>query len=103
LVAGDLRRLASHDFGPEGASFVVEGTAGDAQLWAWGSPGGKAGAVLPEGMAGRVELTLDGVPPQVLAVKEGAVWFALPRSPSRAAATLAGSAVWHAHIRAIPG
>ena len=81
----------------------MEGTARDAQLWAWGSPGGEAGAVLPEGMEGRVELTLDGAAPQVLAVKEGAVWFTLPRPPSRAAPTLAGSAVWHAHIRVIPG
>jgi hypothetical protein len=103
LVAGDLRRLAGHDFGPEGASFVVEGTARDAQLWVWGSPGGEAGAVLPEGMEGRVEMTLDGVAPQVLAVQEGAVWFTLPRSPSGADPTLAGSAVRHAHIRVIPG
>ncbi|MGO9206440.1 MAG: hypothetical protein ACLQBX_09705 [Candidatus Limnocylindrales bacterium] len=103
LMAGDLGRLAGHDFGPEGASFVVEGTARDAQLWVWGSPGGEAGAVLPEGMEGRVELTLDGAAPQVLAVQAGAVWFTLPRSPWRAAPTLAGLAVRHAHIRAIPG
>lgn len=103
LVAGDLRKLAGHNFGPEGASFVVEGTAHDAQLWVWGSPGGEAGAVLPEGTEGRVELKLDGAAPQVLDVKEGAVWFTLPRSPSRAATTLTGSAVWHAQIRPIPG
>jgi hypothetical protein len=102
-MAGDLRRLAGHDFGPEGASFVVEGTAGDAQLWVWGSPGGEAGAVLPEGMQGRVEVTLDGAAPQVLAVNAGAVWFTLPRSPSRAAGTIAGTAVRHAHIRTIHG
>jgi len=103
LAAGDLRRLAGHDFGSAGASFVVEGTVRDAEIWVWGAPGEEAGAVLPEGMEGRVELTLEGAAPQVLAVKEGAVWFSLPRSPSRAAPTLAGSAVWHAHIRAMPG
>jgi hypothetical protein len=103
MVAGDLRRLAGHDFGPEGASFVVEGTTREAQLWLWASPGGEAGAVLPEGMRGRVELTLDGAAPQVLAVKEGGVWLTLPRAPSRAASTHDESAVWHGFIRAIPG
>ncbi len=103
LVAGNLRRLAGHDFGPEGASFVVEGTAHDAQLWVWGSPGGEAGAILPEKIEGRVELTLDGVAPQVIVVQAGEVWFTLPHLPSTAAKTLAGSAVWRAHIKVIPG
>ena len=101
LVAGDLRRLAGHDFGPEGASFIVEGTGRDAQLWVRGSPGGEAGAVLQEGAEGRVEMTLDGAATQVLPVKEGAVWFTLPRSPSQPAPTLHQPAVWHALIRVI--
>ena len=102
LLAGDLRRLAGHDFGPQGTSFVVEGNARDAELWAWSAPGAEAAAVLPEGVKGRIELTMDGAAPQVLSVKEGAVWFTLPAPPSAGSPARAGSALWHAHIRAVP-
>ncbi len=102
LVAGDLRKLAGHDFGPEGASFVVEGNARDAELWIWGIPGSSAGAIVPEGMKGRIELTLDGAGPQVLTVKEDVVAFPLPRSRVGVDPRYSGAAVWHARIRAVP-
>ena len=36
---GTSRSYAGHDFGPDGTAFVVEGTATDAELWAFGPPG----------------------------------------------------------------
>ncbi len=101
LVAGDLRRVAGHEFGPEGTSFVVEGNAHDAELWAWGASGSEAAAVLPEKMEGRIVLTLDGAAPQILSVKDGAVWFTLQPQPLAGGPTRAGSALWHGHIRAV--
>ena len=86
MVAGNLQRVGSADFGDEGVSFVTEGNAKQGDLWVY-APGEQTVTVeAPAGMTGQVTATVDGQAPAKTTVTAGTLSLRLP-SKSAAART----------------
>jgi len=104
MIAGNVKELAGADFGEEGVAFVTEGDAERAQIWIYAVADQKVGAVVPEGMSGKVTLKLDGQEAQAMSVVDGAVRFRLPGTPPSSGETRRSSAtvpsLWHAEVLA---
>lgn len=95
MIAANLRKLASVDFGEEGISFVSEGRDKRFEVWVYASAGEEVAAELPGLQAGQGELVVDGQPGAPVNIANGVVRFRLPGE--------AGSAknvkqLWHATV-----
>ena len=103
MIAANVKELAGVDFGEEGVAFVTEGDAERARIWIYAVADQEVGAVVPDGMAGKVILRLDGQEPRAVSVVDGAIRFRLPGiPPSSGEARRSPAAVpslWHAEVR----
>ena len=73
VIAAHLASLGTNDFGAEGAVFVTEGTARQAEFWLY-SRGDRTVAIeLPEKASGSVEVQLDGEASRETRIQAGVV------------------------------
>lgn len=78
MVAANLQRVGSTEFGDEGVSFVTQGTAKQGDLWVY-APAEQAVAVeAPSGMKGAVTVAVDGQAAVKCAVTDGTLSLRLP-------------------------
>ena len=83
VVAANLKTVAGADFGEEGLSFVTEGDARRAEVWAYAAAGQGIAVELPADMRGEVTVAVDGAPAATAAVQDRCIRFALPGRSER--------------------
>ena len=82
MVAANLRRLGTRDFGEEGVSFVVEGDARKADVWVYASSAAPVAITPPAGMDGKVRVAWDDTTSHSATVQDGVLAL---RTPARGA------------------
>jgi hypothetical protein len=78
LVAGNLKKVGTRDFGDEGLSFVVEARDRRAEVWVYAPAGEEVSVELPSGLAGQATITFDDGRSQKTTLRNGILDLRLP-------------------------